>query len=224
MKHAGIDVGKSTLHLAIHGCKGCKVFKNTVKGRQALMASLKDHFPVRVVVEPTAKYHLAIARDIALSEGGEVVVANPRATANFAKALDQRGKSDSKDCHVLAAFSAGMSLITWTPPSESVEHLRVVPRRRWQLVQARTEEKVRLKEEHSTTKSPFVIEDIESHIAFLDAQISRHEKMAVDLAKKDPKLARWTQMLTSIPGIGAVLAAVLTAELIHLPIDITPVN
>lgn len=221
MKFAGIDVGKQSLHLAIHGEPEAEEFSNSVEGRRALLNALQAVSPVRVVVEPTAQYHLAIAKELADCAFAEVMLANPRATASFAKAMDQRGKSDTRDCKLLAAYAAMMDFKPWSTPSKAVEQLRTVMRRRHQLVVARTQEKVRLAEAKSTDAAEDLRDDIEAHIEFLSQRITKLEKRAVAIAQDDELLRRWRAILTSIPGIGDVLAMVITAEIVHLPTDIT---
>ena len=224
MNFAGIDVGKFMLHLAIHGQSEVLEVPNTAAGRGRIIKRLRSASPVRVVVEPTASYHLAVAKDIAAADQLDVMLANPRATANFAKAIDQRGKSDTKDCKLLANFAATMTFQTWSPPAKEVETLRAFMRRRHQLVVARTQEKVRLAETKMTGASIDVLEDIEAHIGFLNQRISRLEKRGLDVTRQHPELTRWRAMLTSIPGIGDVLAMVVTAELIHLPKDLSLIH
>lgn len=221
MNFAGVDVGKSSLHLGIHGNPESVEFSNTARGRQALLKRLGQVTPVRVVVEPTARYHLELAKELAVAGDVEVMLANPRATANFAKAMDQRGKSDVKDCLTLAAYAATMPFKPWSAPSKAVEKLRALMRRRHQLVVNRTQEKVRLIELKSTGNAQDLRDDIQAHIGFLSQQIATLERRALGVTNQDPLLQRWRLMLTSIPGIGDVLAMVVTAELVHLPVDIT---
>lgn len=221
MNFAGIDVGKLSLHLAIGADGESREFSNSPEGRREILKRLESVAPVRVVVEPTAQYHLAVAKDIANSKVGQVMLANPRATANFAKALDQRGKSDAKDCRLLAAFAESMPFKPWSAPSKEVEQLRALMRRRHQLVVTRTREKVRLVEAKATQAAEEVREDIQDHVDFLNKRIKRLEQRALAVMRDDELLERWRLMLTSIPGIGDVLAMVVTAELVHLPQDIT---
>lgn len=60
------------------------------------------------------------------------------------------------------------------------------------------------------------IASIKAHLAFLEAQIAIADRQIGDEIAADPKLARRAMLLQSIPGIGAVTAAVLVAELPEL--------
>lgn len=219
MTYVGVDVSKSTLHIA-HGGALAGEFKNTEHGRSKLLAYLERlDGPVRVVLEPTATYHQNLAVDIANSEFAEVMIANPRAVAHFGKALMQRGKTDALDCQLLASFGAAVEFVPWTAPSEHVSDLRTLMRRRQQLVVMKTSEKNRLKEMKAVGADPFVISDIEEMIALLKARIANLEVRAKAIVAKDDALKETMAMLKSFPGIGDVLAPVITAELVHLPAD-----
>lgn len=220
MLFAGIDVSKNTLHVAILEPEWVGEFPNTKAGHKAMAKRLARRGPCRVVIEATATYGDAVARALAATPGVEVMVANPRTTRNFAKALDQRGKSDGKDRLMLARFSAAMPFKAWQPPKDEALKLRQLIRRRGQLVQEQTAEKTRLKEaEGDEAIDALVIEDIKENLAHLARRIARLEELALAHVAAHDDLTRWHAQLLTIPGVADVTALQLMAELACLPAD-----
>jgi len=221
MKFAGIDVGKASLHLAILEPAHEGEFQNTPAGHKKLTKRLSElGEPVRVVVEATATYSEGIARALADATNIEVMIANPRSTKAFAKALNQRGKTDTLDRQMLARFAAAMPFTAWTPPSDTAHNLRRMMRRRLQLVRQLAEEKVRLKEmKLEVAPDAFVVEDIEHHLAHLTTRIKRIEQRALEFVQADDELERWRGQLCTVPGIANVTALAVMAELACLPTD-----
>lgn len=216
MQYVGIDVSKDSLQVAVLGNLEATL-ANSKAGRLKLarmLERLSDE--VRVVLEPTASYHFELAKQLVALERVEVMVANPRTTAAFAKVLDQRGKCDRKDAEMLARFASAMEFRAWTPPTASCQTLRAYVRRRHQLVQQRTREKVRLKEALETGADAFLIEDLRGSIDELECRIHRWEQRALTVVKEDGELRHWHDQLKTIPGVGDVTASVVLAELSHL--------
>ncbi len=100
MNVGGIDVSKDTLDIVVRK-KGksfkCKTFSNDFKGHQALIIYLKSHQVIRCALEATGYYHLDIAILLDTEEAIDVMVLNPRAAHNFAKAMMQQNKTDAID-------------------------------------------------------------------------------------------------------------------------------
>lgn len=225
MVGVGIDVSKGSLSVAIHGAGNAweGTFENTTAGRKALVKVLKKRTKgekqVRIVVEPTATYHVAIAKRL-VSAGLRVMVANPRRTKHFFKSRKQRAKTDRADSHALAAYALAMPFEEWQPPAASVEALRGVIRRRKQLVETRTAEKARLKELRATGGEDAVIASVLAHIKWLDGQIKALTAKAVAIIKADASLWDWKQLLETIPGVGEVTSLTVISELAYLNDDL----
>lgn len=220
MKYIGVDVSKGALHVGVlDGWE--REFDNTPSGRQRLcekIAALDE--PCRVVLEPTATYHEGIAHDLVALAQVEVMIANPRTTKNFAKALDQRGKTDGQDKSMLARFAAAMPFKAWTPPTSAARALRRVMRRRRQLVELRTAEKVRLEEAKADASTDtWLIDSINVSIAFLDQQIKGLDVRALSVSASDESLDSWRKQLCTIPGVADITALGVISELAFLPED-----
>jgi transposase len=64
----------------------------------------------------TGLYSLDPALALHRAEGVEVMVANPRAMADFAKALSQRSKTDDLDAEVMLEYARQIPFVAWQPP------------------------------------------------------------------------------------------------------------
>jgi transposase len=220
MVGVGIDVGKESLVVAVHDPAWEGTFENTPAGHKALLKVLKKRAKgCRVVLEPTATYHLAIANCLHKA-GVPIMVVNPRLTKNFAKARNQRGKSDRADSKMLAAYAVVMAFIPWTPPRAAVLQLRDLQRRRAQLVRTRTREKTRLVELKAVGGAPDLIEDLQLSIDFHKQRILAMEKAMAAVVSSDPELAAWSARLKTIPGVADVTAMSVMAEVAYLPADV----
>ena len=72
------------------------------------------------------------------------MVANPRAVADFPKAMMSRSKMDPMDAAVLREFAERMAFVEWVPPSQAALELRAASRRLHSLSNMLTREKNRL--------------------------------------------------------------------------------
>src|ERR1043166_10090745 len=104
---AGIDVSAAELTVAASRdgqlCGG-RSFENSHEGRRKVLSWLKTlGGQIRVCLEATGVYSLDVS--LLLSrEGVEVMVLNPRASADYAKARMQRSKTDAADAEVLLDY------------------------------------------------------------------------------------------------------------------------
>jgi len=165
----GIDVSACTLVVALERDhqpgRQRREFPNTAAGHQVLVQWLsKSATAVQVCLEATGLYSLDLALALDRAEGIEVRVANPRAIADFAKALLQRSKTDQLDAEVMLEFVRRMPFVPWQPPKPHRLDLRALLRRITGLKLASQQEKNRL---HSVSQAaeitPLVRKDIQSH-------------------------------------------------------------
>jgi len=99
----GIDVAKDELVIADWDTGEITTLINQPSEIQAWLGSL--HGPVRMALEPTSHYHLALA-DKAQAGGHQVYLVNPRQLAYYREAVGQRNKSDPQDALLLARYLA----------------------------------------------------------------------------------------------------------------------
>jgi len=216
----GIDVSSGSLSVTIR--KGEEVwrgaFENNTGGQTLLCTKLaRTRSLVRVCLEATAFYHLDVALRLHAQARVEVMVVNPRAAKDFARARLQRSKTDRVDADVLVEFAWRMPFVPWQPPSAQVLELRAISRYMASLAQARGRERARL----SHVRSKVVCAAIEQHIVRLDAQIQELLIAALAEVQSDPQLSRCFHHLVSIRGIGRASAVGILAELASLPSDMS---
>jgi transposase len=223
---AGIDVSATTLDAMRVGADATIVveqFPNTAAGHRRIRRWLAaGGGAVRVVVEATGVYHRALTRALAATAGVEVMVANPRAVAAFAQAVQPRTRTDRTMASVLCAYAQRMEFRPWQPPPAAAQQLQVVARRLGQLTAMQTEEKNRL---HALTRSgdapPAVLRDVRQELRALERRLSTLTREAQRLIDGASPLRRAYQHLTSIPGIAQTSAIHLLGELALLPPDLT---
>ena len=223
----GIDVSARTLVVALERDhqpgRQRREFLNTAVGHEGLIQWLsKSATAVQVCIEATGLYSLDLALALHRAEGIEVMVANPRAIADFAKALLQRSKTDQLDAEVMLEFARRMPFVAWQPPSSPQLELRALMRRITELKLVSQQEKNRL---HSVSQSaeitPLVRKDIQSHLVQLERHIEKLEHQAETIVQADRELARQFCHLVSVRGIARVSALHLLAELVVLAPDMT---
>ena len=223
----GIDVSACMLVVALESDhqpgRQRREFPNTAAGHQVLIQWLsKSATAVQVCLEATGLYSLDLALALDRAEGIEVMVANPRAIADFAKALLQRSKTDKLDAEVMLEFVRRMPFVPWQPPKPHRLDLRALMRRITGLKLASQQEKNRL---HSVSQSaeitPLVRKDIQSHLVQLERHVEKLEQQAEAIVQVDPELAQQFRHLVSVRGIARVSALHILAELVILPPDMT---
>lgn len=211
----GVEVSWQTLvvNLAAHAPRE---FPNTAAGHRSLIAWLRRLPAVRVCLEATGLYGLDLA--LALDEAViPVMVANPRAVRNFARALMQRSKTDQLDAVVLREYAARMPFAPWRRPSPQALHLQAVAHRVRALVDMITAEKNRLHAASLSRALPDVVRrDVLRSIHSMERALQRLRRAAREFILADPELARRRALLLSIPGIADTSALHLLAELQRL--------
>jgi transposase len=130
---------------------------------------------------------------------------NPSRARDFARAAGFLAKTDAVDAKMLAAM--GQALAPQPSPSRDTarETLASLHKRRDQLVAMRASERVRFSE------APELGDSLQSHIAWLDAEIARLDASVDAALAMSAELAADTRLLRSAPGVGPVTAATLIA-------------
>lgn len=222
----GIDISAKTLDVAYRDRRRNierTQFANDGAAHRALVRHLKKRAAgetVRVVLESTGVYGLELA--LALDRAGfEVMIANPRASANFAKATLQRSKTDRLDAAMLLAFCEQMRFQPWQAPSPSQLQLRTIMRRVHVLMGTIRDEKNRLHSADQVQQMDVVKRSIRATINAIEKQVRELRAMALKLIESDPLLDRRYELLLSVKGIGQISALAILSELAILPSDMT---
>ena len=217
MNYCGIDTSCKTLDVVVRK-KGkslkCITFNNSPSGHLKLITYLKKHKVARVGLEATGYYHLDIAIELDDTIGIDVMVINPRAAKNFAKALMTKIKNDAIDAEVLAKFVERMDFVTSHSPDQEIFALRACGRRLISLTKERTKAKNQLHAFDLTKRTPsFIIDDIKLSIEQLDNQINNLVNYALSIIKESNVLAARYKRLISIKGVADKTAIKLLGEL-----------
>lgn len=207
----GIDVCKAWLDVHILPANTVLRVVNAKKGHKQILTALKDIAVRIVVVEATGKYHRSVHR--ALHEAGlPVAVVNPLRARLFAESLGVLAKTDGVDARMLALFGQ-MARLAETPPlPESLENLREIVRAR----ETATATKVALQNQLATATLDAVKKQIVQQIKSAERAIEALAAEAERVVKSDAVLARRLAILVSIPGVGAVTAMGLLANMPEL--------
>lgn len=212
MTTLGIDIAKETFEVALYRDEQYQlgVFDNTSAGHRQLLKWLKKRTAQgsHVCLEATGQYSDAVA-ELLHQHGYPVSVVNPVRIHAYAASQLKRNKTDREDAKVLAHFCATQQPVLWSPPAPQVQELQALSHRLLSLKEQRSAE---LNRRQAGIRSPAVLEDIASHIAFLDRQVVAIEQSIADLIDRHPDLRRQRELLTSIPGIGDTTAALFLAE------------
>lgn len=222
----GIDVSARSLTVVVEPPDGDREhleFANDPTGHRQLVRRLtKQGRYARVALEASGIYSFDLAMALHRAPRIEVMVINPRAARDFAKAFLHRSKTDALDAEVLLEFVRRMPFLPWQPPPTEALELRAVARRMAALIRARSQEKNRLHAaRHCHALSSLVRHDIEVNLRHLDRRIARLEEQAVDRVWEHPELRRDLLHLTSVRGIARTSAIQILAELSVLPPDLS---
>lgn len=225
MNYCGIDISNKTVDVVVRK-KGksldCLTFDNDYTGHMALIAYLRKHNVTRVGLEATGYYHLDLALELDDAKGIDVMIINPRASKNFAKAMMQRNKTDTSDANMLAEFTERMDFVKWTSPVGEVLDIRACGRRLASLSKEKTKAKNQLHAYGRTRRTPnFVIEDIQLSIQQIEEQTDKLISHALRLIKQCEYLKERYQRLTSMKGVANKTAIKLLGELGVLAMDMS---
>ena len=200
--YAGIDVAQDELVLACGDASECFAaelrFPNTPAGIARLARHLAKLGELRVCLEPTSRYHLAVLAALGRAPRLSLSVVNPYAARSFARATLIRGKVDAQ---VLARYALHCAPAPYTPPRPAALELRAITRRSSALLKTRTAEKNCLHAAQTGGDPRCVLTSIHSQLAHLTGQIAALERAALKLLQQDEQLGACYGLLLSVKGI-----------------------
>ena len=204
--YGGIDVCKERLDVYLHPLGEHFSLANDALGWRALRRRLARRQVVRVVMEPTSKYHRAAHRH--LDAGGiAVALINPHRARLFAGACGQLAKTDRIDARILALAGERLEPAATAPPTAEEEALEELAGARGAALAERAATANRLR----TTGSSFLRRELGNRLRSLERHIERIEARIADMIAADARLARQAAIIRSIPGMGPVnVLAILT--------------
>lgn len=208
----GIDVSKTALDVAVWESELCWHFPNDVQGIRVLIGHLKCLSPVVVVIEASGGYEFLAAAELAAA-GLPVAVTNPKRVRDFARSTGQLAKTDKLDARVLAQFGYAVRPEIRPLRSDEETWLKALVTRRRQVIRMLTAEKNRKSISHSGVQ-----DQIQQHIACLEGELQSIEETIEQCIRQSPIWSHKQALLRSVPGVGAVTAATMVAELPELGI------
>lgn len=193
-----------------------KTFANTAKGFMLLLGWIKkltdQSLPVRYVMEATGVYHERFAHFLK-DQDLLVSIVLPNKISNYARSLSTKTVTDKTASEAIAQFGLERKLDNWEKPLPIYKRMRQLTRERDQVVLERTivknQRHAELAEAQPNATS---LLRINKRIDLLDKQ---EKEITVELSvwiKTDKKVSDSVKLLCSIPGIGALTAAIVLAE------------
>jgi transposase len=210
-KIVGIDVSKDWLD--VHVLPSGEAFRigNDHAGMDELINRLEPHAPDVVALEATGGLETVCVG--ALSAAGlRVIVVNPAQVRSYAGALGKRAKTDPIDAAVIAAFVKATQPEIRPLPDAATRALSELIGRRRQVVQMKMAEQNRLRMAASKPAE----KSIKRILAALDRELSSLDADMDGQIRKSPLWRVRQALLTSVPGVGPVVARTLLAEMPEL--------
>jgi transposase len=208
--YIGVDVSKASLDIYHLHDKQYTQFTNDAKGIKKLIHYLSSISSAFIVMEATGGYEKPLANAIAKAHFNAAIV-NPRQIRDFAKAMGRLAKTDRIDAYVIALFAQKMQPHANVDCNENQQHLADLNARRRQLIDMITMEKNRLDKASKISKK-----SIERIIKALEKELEAINKELANLIQADPQKAQINALLTTIKGVGPVVAAGIIADLPEL--------
>lgn len=220
----GIDVAQKELVVSIGNMdRGAlvriyayKTFVNNERGFTAMILWVKKQTdadsPLRYVMEATGVYHEAVAYFLS-DKTYSVSIVMPNKITNFFRTLEVKTVTDKSMSAAIALFGLEKKVDDWVQPKKVFRELRQVTRERDQLVTERTMLKNQLHAEQvEAYPSEQTISRIQVRIKIVNGQLKETLAETTAAINNDQEINQSVKLLTSIPGIGLLTAAVIMAE------------
>ncbi|UDL05081.1 IS110 family transposase [Marinobacter sp. CA1] len=208
--NVGVDVRKANLDIALHPSGQFYTIPNTEAHIRRFVRILKNYEIERIVVEASGRHEHALVQ--ACDKAGlPIIIVNPISVRRYAQAIGVLAKTDRIDAQVIAQYAATLKPEFKPIPDKTSQKIKDLLARRSQLLEMSTMEKNRLqilpKSLHRSIKS--MLRMLQSQIETVTRQIEQ------EVAKVDQWRSKM-EIMTSVPGVGKVLAYTFLSELPEL--------
>jgi transposase len=224
--YIGIDVSKATLQVYIPVKDENISIDNNKKALISLYSKLKKYYKKDIsnlvfIFEPTGSYSALLKRFCA-DKSIYAFIINPRQSVNFAKALDNRSKSDIIDAKMLYKFHVMLNDSDITVPilNNAQEDLSEMLTYYKFLQKQRVGFSNHLEALSSKDGSSYIIKELDKEIKQLKSQEEKMILKMKSLILSDKIMIQKFENITSIVGIGDKAAI----ALIHLFISYPDAN
>jgi transposase len=206
----GIDVSKKMLDVFSQNLGAFRV-ANTAQGFDALVTKLSNVAVAGVVMEATGGYEQPLLRTLT-GKGLPASVVNPARVRAFATGTGQLAKTDKIDAQILVSYAAFKKPAPTPLPSSVRAKLKELLAYRGQIVAEITARAAQMRH----FESPDIKARAEAAMATLKAEKKVLEGDIGALIKTDADCQQAYRVLTSVPGVGIIVAATLITELPEL--------
>lgn len=206
----GVDVGKANLDIALHPSGQFYTIPNTEAHIRRFVRILKNYEIERIVVEASGRHEHALVQACDKADL-PIIVVNPISVRRYAQAIGVLAKTDRIDAQVIAQYAATLKPELKPIPDKTSQKIKDLLIRRSQLLEMSTMEKNRLQ---ILPKS--LHRSIKSLLRMLQGQI---ETVTRQIEQEVAKVDQWRtkmEIMTSVPGVGKVLAYTFLSELPEL--------
>jgi transposase len=200
----GVDIGKFSFVVAVHGQKQVKEYDNDSSGIKSFIKDYQKYLLQGLcILETTGGYEMRLV--LTLCEAGySVHRANTRKVKHFIRSLGNSAKTDKLDSKALAlyGYERAARLECFTPQSQQALALYELVQRRQDLKRLLVAEKNRLK----APRANLVQESCRVMIETINQQVQLITEQINAFIEQDPGLKTKKEILKSIPGIGDITA------------------
>jgi transposase len=220
----GIDVSQKELVVTLGRLCGdltselfaYKVFPNTDKGFVLLSAWVKKLVhptaEIKYVMEATGVYHERLAYSL-YQEQQLISIVLPNKISNYFRTLSVKTITDKTASQTIARFGLERKLDNWKPANPVFKKLRQLTRERDQLVQTRTVAKNQIHAEQAEAEPNITtVRRFKKQILLLDKQEQEIKAELAAIVKQNESIKRKIDIITTIPGVGALTAINVLAE------------
>jgi transposase len=208
----GIDISKDFLDIHLNPIDEDFQVTNNAAGFKKLIKRLSKYEVIQIGFEATGGYETLLSKE--LSKAGYVIwCVEPKRIRAFIFSEGIRAKTDKIDAKMIALFvSNKRPKYGTTQLSEDEERLRALIKRRADLMQMIVMERNRAKHPAQTLCKERIIK----HIGIMKDEVKEIEQEIGKRTANNDLLKKNTEIITSIPGVGKVTAAILIAGLPEL--------
>jgi transposase len=211
LSYCGIDVSKDRLDVIVLPEQQSFSVHNDAAGWVELIARLRGFAIAAIGLEASGGYERGAMRAL-LAAGLPARQVNPFKLRQFAKASGVLAKNDPLDARMIATFVAIMPTCPAQPRAPAIERMAEMLAVRRQL----NAEKVAAENASRLLEDAMLQRLSRRRIARLAADVDMLDRHLVKIVEADATLAHRYRLLTSMPGVGPVLACTLTALLPEL--------
>ena len=196
----GVDISKAHLDVHRRSTGESARFANAAAGFEELAAWVGDSAAL-VVYESTGPWHRQMEENLA----GRLLLARVNAlrARRFAQAMGEEAKTDAVDARTRAAMGAAVEVRRVEPRAPAQRDLDELVTARDALVKDRTAALNRQKH----VRHRLLSRQLKNRLAQIGRQIKALDDEIAKVSGADAELSRRTEVLTSIAGVGRVVAA-----------------